>query len=60
MGCKSIYTAITALEICERLANGYTLREICRTEGMPGHSTVLNWVVDDREGFADQNRARAK
>jgi hypothetical protein len=59
MGRRSTFTAKTALEICERLANGHTLREIWRPEGMPDHSTVLNWVADDREGFANQY-ARAR
>ena len=46
-------------DICERLAEGQTLREICRRPGMPSHSTVLRWVSDNREGCAQQY-ARAR
>src|ERR1700722_17426214 len=46
-------------EICESLATGQTLREICRRPGMPSHSTVLRWVADNHEGCANQY-ARAR
>jgi len=41
-------------EICERLAGGESLRSVCRDEHMPHISTVLLWVVEDREGFSEQ------
>ena len=47
-----------ATEICLELAEGRTLREICRRRGIP-ESTVRGWVADDREGFAAQY-ARAR
>ena len=40
--------------ICERLAEGQTLREICRQPGMPSHPTVLRWVTDNHEDCAQQ------
>lgn len=40
--------------ICEKLAEGASLRSICEAEGYPAESTVRLWVVDDREGFAAQ------
>jgi hypothetical protein len=46
-------------DICERLAEGQTLREICRRPGMPSHPTVLRWVTDNHEGCAQQY-ARAR
>lgn len=46
-------------EICARLADGQSLRSICRDDHMPALSTVLLWVVHDREGFSDHyHRAR--
>lgn len=42
-----------ANEVCERIANGEGLREICTTKNRP-MATVLNWVVYDLNGFADQ------
>lgn len=60
MGRTSTYTEAIAAEICERLASGESLRAICRDERMPPHPTVLGWVLDDLQGFADQYaRARA-
>jgi hypothetical protein len=51
-GRLTVYTPEIALEICRRMAEGESLREICRTEGMPAESTVRLWAVEDREGFA--------
>lgn len=43
LGRPSIYTVELADEILRRLAAGHTLREICRSEGMPDESTVREW-----------------
>ena len=59
MGLSPSYTPELAAEICERLAQGESLRGICRSEGMPPPSTVRWWVVDDVNGFAAQY-ARAR
>lgn len=41
-----------AAKICERLADGGSLRMICRDEDMPAKSTVFDWLADhDREAF---------
>lgn len=48
------HTPEIAKAICEQLADGLTLREVCRQEGMPPESTVRRWVLDDRNGFAAQ------
>ena len=53
------YTKALADEICERLANGESLRAICRDEHMPSDFAVRNWVIHDLEGFASHyTRAR--
>lgn len=41
-------------EICERLAGGESLRSVCRDEHLPHISTVLLWVVENREEFSEQ------
>lgn len=56
---NSKFTRKIADTILERLADGETLRAICRTEGMPPESTVRNWAMDDVDGFAAQY-ARAR
>jgi len=48
----STYTPELADLICERLANGESLLQVCRDDGMPPESTVRQWVADDREGFS--------
>lgn len=59
VGRQTTHTPEIAQAVCERLAEGETLRQVCRDEGMPPESTVRMWVMDDREGFAAQyTRAR--
>lgn len=41
-----------AMQICQRLANGESLRKICQDAHMPNESTVRGWVIDDHNGFA--------
>jgi hypothetical protein len=54
IGRPTAYTPEIAAAICERMANGESLRSICREEGMPAESTVRLWHVEDREGFSAQ------
>jgi hypothetical protein len=42
------------LEIIRRLAEGESLRAICRTDGFPAPSTVIKWTNEDPEGFGEQ------
>jgi hypothetical protein len=54
MARPSAYSEAIAAEICARLADGEMLKGICRDEHMPARSTtILTWVLDDREGFSD-------
>jgi hypothetical protein len=45
-------------EICKRLADGESLRAICRTKGMPSETHVRRLVVADSEFGAQYARAR--
>ena len=59
-GRPTRHTLKIAAEICRRLADGQSLREICRSEGMPPESTVRRWALEDVKGFAAlYARARA-
>jgi Bacteriophage Sf6, terminase small subunit-like len=51
-GQISVYSQELAAEICRRVSNGETLREVCRTPGMPPESTVRWWYSHNLEGFA--------
>lgn len=57
-GRPSSYTIEIGDDICDRLANGESLRAICADDGMPGRSTVFRWLGDN-ESFRDQY-ARAR
>lgn len=45
------YTDEIASTICERIADGASLRTICRTEGMPSRGVVSRWI-DKHAAFA--------
>jgi hypothetical protein len=45
-------------QVCQRIAEGESLRKICASEGMPKISTFLRWCLDDKP-LADQY-ARAR
>ena len=46
-GRASTYTEAVAEEICQRLANGEPLRQICRDARMPHWNTVYDWMAKD-------------
>jgi len=49
MGRPTKYTEELVAEICERVANGTPLREICREEDKPSWVTFYNWLCVDNE-----------
>lgn len=53
-GGQTLYTRQIADRICQQLSEGMTLNQICRQPGMPARPTVLLWVREDRDGFADR------
>ena len=54
-GRPSLYTEPLAAKICRRLAEGETLRSVCRDEAMPDKATVLRWLADKAKAdFRDQ------
>jgi len=58
MGRPSSFNQKVADEICARIANGESLRGVCRDEKMPVTSTVCKWLCQ-QNAFAEQY-ARAK
>jgi hypothetical protein len=58
-GRASSYSPELAAEICQRLADGETLRAVCRSEHLPSEATVRRWALEDMDGFATQY-ARAR
>ncbi|WP_313217538.1 terminase small subunit protein [Stenotrophomonas sp.] len=51
-GRPSDYSDEIAELICERIADGQSLKAICADEAMPGRSTVFRWLAS-RETFRD-------
>jgi hypothetical protein len=58
MGRPSSFTQEIADTICERLADGESLRSICSGENMPNRATVFRWLAGSTL-FSDQY-ARAR
>src|SRR5690348_14378260 len=52
----NLYTPAPADAICRRIAEGESLRAICRDPGMPSQGTVRGWAREDREGFGSRYR----
>lgn len=58
MGRPSIYSEELAAEICRRLAEGESLRSICRDPEMPSKPTVFDWLEQRKEFSTQYARAR--
>lgn len=52
-GRPSDYSAALADIICDRIADGESLRKICNNEEMPNKATVFRWLASHQE-FSDQ------
>ena len=57
-GRPTKYTEELVAEICDRVANGTPLREICREEGKPSWTAFYNWINSDDALFERFARAR--
>jgi hypothetical protein len=61
-GRPSDYSADIALSICDRLAEGESLRAICASAGMPDKATVFRWIsrhTEFRDRYAWAREAQA-
>jgi len=57
-GRPSIYSDAVATTICERIANGESLRSICSEPSMPAMMTVMDWAADKEDFRIRYARAR--
>jgi hypothetical protein len=57
-GRPSAYSDDIAETICERIANGVSLVRILKDDGMPGYSTVTQWLQERSDFAAKYARAR--
>ena len=58
IGRPTIFTKQMALHICTRIAEGESLREIVKTEGVPDRTTVYDWLLRNEEFAHQYTRAR--
>jgi len=61
-GRPTKYTDELAARICEEIALGSSLRSICKSEDMPGMSTVFTWLkehIDFQEQYARAKEVQA-
>lgn len=52
-GRPTTFTPEIAAKICEKIAEGKSLRKVCLLKGMPVMSTVFLWLRD-QQGFSEQ------
>jgi hypothetical protein len=58
-GRPSTFSQEIGEEICFRLAEGHSLRQICKADDMPSFRTVIRWALDPFSDFWHQyERAR--
>jgi hypothetical protein len=64
-GRPTIFTKKLANTICKRIAEGESLRSVCRDEAMPSVSSIMRWLLDDTkkpfwEQYAHARAAQAE
>jgi len=52
------FTPTVWATILERVSNGESLRQVCRTEGFPPEATIRNWIRSDQELATQYAQAR--
>lgn len=60
IGRPSTFSDEIADRICDALADGRSLRAICRKPDMPGQSTVFRWLADERYAAFREQYTRAR
>ena len=63
MGRPTDYSPELAADICSRIAEGASLRSICRSASMPSASSVFLWLTkypDFSENYATAQKERAE
>lgn len=59
MSRQTVFTPELFAKICDQLAEGKSLRKICKPANMPSERSVRTWVIENREGCAEAyQRAR--
>lgn len=64
VGRPTVYSDLVAGKLCAYIADGMSLRNVCKQPGMPSTATVMRWLADDskvafREQYACAREAQA-
>ena len=64
VGRPTVYSDLVAGKLCAYIAEGMSLRNVCKQPGMPSTATVMRWLADDskvafREQYACAREAQA-
>ena len=60
LGRPTKYNGEMIEDICEKIANGRSLRSICAEDGMPPMKTIYRWLEANEEFRHQYARAREK
>lgn len=60
MARPTIYTRDLAAKYCMHIAAGKSMQKACKLKGMPGETTVLRWLADERPEFDEFRRLYAR
>lgn len=60
VGRPTTFTQKIVEKICERLANGESLRQICKDDAMPVTSTVHLWLLDEKHKVFSEQYDKAR
>lgn len=58
MGRPTVYTKELAYDICALLAEGKSMRSVCRMKGMPSMQTVWRWIRENHDFREQYTRAK--
>ena len=59
VGRPTIFSDELADEICQRIADGQSVREICKADDMPAMATIFRWLAEDDKKMFQEQYARA-
>ena len=59
-GRPTVYTPELGAEICSRIAEGESLRSICKDDEMPAMSSVMLWLIDGKHEIFSEQYATAR
>jgi hypothetical protein len=60
VGRPTVYSDLVAAKLCAYIADGMSLRNVCKQPGMPSTATVMRWLADDSKAAFREQYARAR